>query len=342
MIIKKNIGIDLGTETTQLYLKGAGIILNEPSIVAFNNRTNRVVAHGGEAKKMLARTPSHITAMRPITNGVIADFDIAKEMIERFLKKDDLPWSWFTEAVVSIPTNLTEVERKSVEDLIKEAGANQVYLLEQPIAAALGSRLDINQPTAYLIVDAGAGTTDMAVISMNGIVVSKRLKMAGDELNKEIIRAAREDLKLIIGEPTAEEIKISVGSAVPLGERLEIVARGRDLSSGLPREVLIRDTQVRMWLHRSLKTIVEALKDLIEITPPELAGDIYKNGIYLCGGGSLLRGIDQMIQKEIGVNVQVVEEPLTCVARGTGLVAEELQAYSHLLNYFPRLKPDNL
>ncbi|MEK7086966.1 MAG: rod shape-determining protein [Patescibacteria group bacterium] len=334
MILKKTIGIDLGTDTTQIYLKGAGIVVNEPSIAAFNNRTNRIIAVGKEAKKMLSRTPTHITALRPITNGVIADFDIAKEMIQRFLKSEKLPWSWVTQMIVSVPTNLTEVERKSVEDLLRETGASRVFLVEQPLVAALGSRLNIYDPTAYLVVDIGAGTTDMAVISMNGVVVSNRLKIAGDFLNSEIIRMVREELKLDIGEPTAEEIKISAGTAIPQTERLEIAVRGRDIASGLPREAMIKDTQVRLWLSRPIKTVIEALKNLVEITPPELVGDVYKNGIYICGGGSLLRGIDQMFQKEMGVAVRVVEDPLTCVARGTGMVIENLSEHNQLLNNF--------
>jgi len=283
----------------------------------------------------------HITALRPITNGVIADFDIAKEMVQRLLKFKRLPWSWTTQMVVSVPTNLTEVERKSVEDLLKEAGANQVFLIEQPIVAALGSRLDIYRPSAYLIVDIGAGTTNMAVISMNGVVVSDRLKIAGDYLNAEIIKAVREELRLDIGEPTAEEIKIAVGAVLPQAERLEISVRGRDIASGLPREILLKDTQVRLWLSRPVKAISEALKNLIEITPPELAGDIYKNGIFICGGGSLLRGIDQVFEKEIGVDVNLVEDPLTSVARGTGIVIENMAEHSHLLNNFSSLNPVN-
>jgi len=338
MLFKKNIGIDLGTDTTQIYLEKSGIILNEPSIVAFNNRTSRVIAIGTDAKRMLSRTPAHITALRPIAHGVIADFDMAKEMIQRFLNQNHLPWSWLTEAVVGVPTNLTEVERKSVEDLLKESGANEVYLIEQPLVAAFGSYLDIFQPTAYLIVDMGAGTTDMAIISLNGIVVSKRIKIAGDYLNNEIIRAVREELKLIIGEPTAEEIKIAVGSAISQTEKLEVVVRGRDLGTGLPREAIVKDTQVRLWLHRPLRAMVETMKELIEVTPPELVGDVYKNGIYLCGGGSLLRGIDQLAQKEIGVTVKTVEEPLTCVARGTGIITENLNKYKHLLNNFSDFK----
>lgn len=338
MIIKKQIGIDLGTDTTQVYLEHKGIVVNEPSIVAVNNRTNRVVAHGTEAKKMLSRTPAHITALHPIVHGVIADFDMAREMIQRFLKNDRIPFSFITNMVVSVPTNLTEVERKSVEDLLKEAGARNVYLIEQPLAAAFGSQLDINHPTAYLIVDIGAGTTDMAIISMNGIVVSKRLKIAGNYFDQEIIKAAREDLKLNIGEPTAEEVKTAVATAVPLGERLEITVRGRDVISGLPRELVVKDTQVRLWLSRPLKLLVESLEDLIESAPPELVGDIYKNGIYVCGGGSLLRGIQQLFQKEIGVSVWTVEEPLTSIARGTGFVIENFDAYKHILNNFSSLK----
>jgi len=339
---KKNIGIDLGSDTTQIYLAGEGIVVNESSIVAFNNQTNRVIAVGQEAKKMLSRTPAHITALRPIVNGVIADFDMAKEMIRQFLKRDKLPRSLLTQVVVSVPTNLTEVERKSVEDLLKETGANRVYLIEQPLAAAFGSHLEVNKPTAYLIIDIGAGTTDMAVISLNGIVVSKRLKIGGSYFNQEIIKAVKDEFKLNIGGPTSEEIKINAGSAVPQSEHLEIMVRGRDISTGLPKEIAIKDTQVRLWLSRSLKLLVDAIKDLIEITPPELVGDVYKNGIYCCGGDSLLRGIDKVFQKEIGVTVRIVDEPLTCVARGTGIIIENLDQYRHLLSTFSHSKLANL
>jgi len=335
---KKYFGIDLGTDNTRVYLKGVGIVIDEPSIVAFNNRTGRILAVGSDAKKMLSRTPSHISAIRPISHGVIANFEMAKEMLQQFLKSKDLPWSWITQTVVSVPTNLTEVERKSVEDLLKEVGVSQVYLIEQPLAAAIGSRLDVNQPTAYLIVDIGAGTTDIAVVSMNGVVVSNRLKIAGNHIDQEIIKFVKEEFKLNIGEPTAEEIKINVGSAISNNERLEIKVRGRDVVSGLPHEVIIKDTQVRIWLQKSIKQISQGIKDLIEITPAELVGDIYKNGLYLCGGGSLLRGIDQFLNKELGVNVSVVEEPLGCVARGAGLVVERFNDYRHLLESFSKFK----
>jgi len=335
---KKYFGLDLGTNSTLIYLKGTGIVINEPSIVAFNNRTNRILAVGSNAKKMLSRTPPHISAIKPISHGVIANFEMAKEMLQHFLKFKDLPWSWITQAVVSVPTNLTEVERKSVEDLLKEVGASQVYLIEQPLAAAVGSHLDINQPTAYLIVDIGAGTTDIAVVSMNGVVISNRLKIAGDYMDQEIIKFVKDEFKLNIGEPTAEEIKINVGSATSNNERLEIKVRGRDVVSGLPQEIVIKDTQVRSWLQKSIKQISQGIKDLIEVTPAELVGDIYKNGIYLCGGGSLLRGIEHFLCKELGVNVSVVEEPLSCVVRGTGLVIERFDDYRHLLETFPKFK----
>ena len=335
MLFKKLIGIDLGTDNTRIYLKGKGIVVDEPSIVAFNNRTNKVVAVGRRAKAMLSRTPDHITAMRPITHGVIADFDMAKEMIQTFLKNQAFSWSWLTHVIGTVPTNLTEVERKSVVDLFKETGASNVYILEQPLAAAFSSHLNIYHPSANLIVDIGAGTADMAIISMNGIVASKRLKIAGDYFNNEITKGVRDELKLNIGELTAEDIKLAVGTAVPnTGERLEVAVRGRDVSSGLPREVTVKDTQVRAWLTDPLKNILESIKNLIEATPPELVGDIYENGVYICGGGSLLRGMDDLINKEIGVNVKVVDEPLTCVTRGSGIVTESFEEYEHLLNNF--------
>lgn len=336
MIFKKTIGIDLGTDTTQIYLGGVGIIVNEPSIVAYNNLTNRIVAVGSDAKKMLSRTPAHITVLHPVGNGVIADFDMVKEMIQSFLKRENVPWSWMTRIVVSVPTNLTEVERKSVEDLLREVGANPVFLIEQPIAAALGSHLDIHQPTAHFVVNVGAGTTDIAMISLSGIVVSKRLKIAGDYLNNEIVRGVREEMKLNIGEPTAEEIKLAVGSVVPTSEKYELVIRGRDVQNGLPREAIIKDAQVRFWLAKPAKLIVEAIKEVIESAPPELVGDVYRNGVFLCGGGSLLRGIDQLAAKEIGVPVTVIEDPLTCVARGTGVLCDQFEKHQHLLNTFSK------
>jgi len=334
MILKKNIGIDLGSHNTKIYLKGAGVIFNEPSIIAFNNRSNRVIAVGFEAKKMLSRTPLHITALNPIVNGIIADFDMTKEMLLRFFKSKLIPWSWITDIVVAIPTNLTEVERKSVEDLFREIGMNKVYLIERPIVAALGAGLDITQPAAYLIFDVGAGTTDMAVISFNGVVSSRRLKIAGNYFDQEIIKGVREEMKLYIGEPTAEEIKNSIGSVLPQSEKLEMVIRGREVTNGLPKEISVRDTQVRYWLQKPTKILIETLKELIDTTPAELVGDIYKNGIYLVGGGSLLRGLNQFIEKEIGVKVKTVDDPILDVIRGIGIVTENLNFYKNILEDF--------
>jgi rod shape-determining protein MreB len=334
MIFKKIIGIDLGSNTTKVYLKGTGVILNEPSIIAFNNRSNRVIAVGAEAKKMLSRTPLHITALRPVVNGVIADFDMTKEMLLRFLKSKLLPWSWITDVVLAIPTNLTEVERKSVEDLLREIGMNKVYLIERPIVAALGAGLDVSQPSAHLILDVGAGTTDMAVISFSGVVTSRRLKIAGNYFDQEIVKGVREEMKLYIGDPTAEEIKNTIGSVLPQPEKLEMVVRGRDVATGLPKEISIRDTQIRYWLQKPVKILIENLKELIDSTPAELVGDVYKNGIYLVGGGSLLRGLSQFIEKDVGVKVQIVDNPILDVVRGIGIITENLNFYKNILEDF--------
>lgn len=328
----------MGTANSLVYIKNKGIVINEPSIAAVNNKTGQIVAIGDEAKKMLGRTPAHISIIKPLVNGVISDFDMAQEMLRHFFKRatDNRPFGYYR-AVIGIPPNLTEVERKSVEDAAMNAGAAKAFLIEEPVAAALGSRLPIDEPGATMVVDVGGGTTDIAIISMGGTVISKSLKMAGDKFNEDIIKFIRDEFKLFIGEPTAEELKIAVGSAVPLDERLEIAIRGRDMSSGLPREVIVKNTQIRAAITRSLRSIVEAVKEIIEKTPPELAGDIYKRGIYLCGGGSLLRGLNQLLEKELLVPVYVVDDPLTSVARGTGIIAENFEKYNAF--FVTALKP---
>lgn len=328
---KKDIGIDLGTANSLVYIKERGIVINEPSIVAINNKTGQILAIGDDAKKMLGRTPAHISVIKPLINGVISDFEMTQEILKHFFKKvnDNKVFNYFR-AVIGIPPNLTEVERKSVEDAVINAGASKAYLIEEPIAAALGARLPIDKAVATMIVDIGGGTTDIAVISMNGTVISKSLKIAGDKFNDDIIRFIRDEYKLLIGEPTAEEIKIMVGSAIPVEERLELPIRGRDMSTGLPREVLVRNTQIRIAISRSLRMIIDAIKDVVEKTPPELVGDIYRQGIYICGGGSLLRGIDLLIVKEITVPVTVIDDPLTVVVRGAGIIAENLEKHSQL------------
>lgn len=333
----KNIGVDLGTANSLVYISGRGIVINEPSIAAVNNKTGQVLAIGEEAKKMIGRTPAHITVVRPLINGVISDFEMTQAMLRHFIKKLNEKGNSFFDyhrAIIGVPSNLTEVERKSVEDVLLGAGVSKAYVVEEPMLSALGARLPINDPTANMIVDIGGGTTEIAVISMGGLVTAKSLKVAGDRLNDDIIRFIRDEFRLVIGEPTAEELKKSIGSALPLSpdQKLELAIRGRDMATGLPREVLVRDTQIRSALAKSLKTMLESIKEVIELTPPELVGDILKNGIYLCGGGSLLKGMDKFIEKELLVSARVIEDPLTCVVRGTGIIADNFENYSSLLN----------
>ncbi len=332
--MSKNVGIDLGTANSLVYLSGRGIVINEPSVVAINNKTNKVVAVGDEAKKMLGRTPLHITVVRPLTGGVISDFEMAQEIVKQFLKKlaSGNFMSYYQKAVVGVPSDLTEVERKSVEDAIIGAGVSKAHIIESSLAAALGARLPVADPVANMIIDIGGGTSEIAIISMGGAVTVKSLKIGGDKFNEDIIRFVKDEFHLAIGEPTAEELKIAIGSAIPLNEKLEMAVRGRDLATGLPKEILMKDAHVRAALNKSLRTIVEAVREVVEISPPELVGDILRRGIFLCGGGSLLRGIDQLISKELSVVVTVVDDPLTCVARGAGLLVENLEKYDYILN----------
>lgn len=331
----KDVGIDLGTSNTLVYLAGKGIAVNEASVVALNNKTNQVLAVGHEAKKMLGRTPSHVRIVRPLISGVISDFETTQEMLKHFLRQALKRGSFvnYRRAVVGIPSNLTEVERKSVEDAVIGAGVARAYLIEEPLAAALGARLPINEPTANMIVDIGGGTTEIAIISMGGLVTSKSLKIAGDRLNEDIIRFVRDDFRLVIGKPTAEELKINIGSATSLEEKLEMAIQGRDLTTGLPKEVVVKDAQIRTSIIRSLKTIVEAVREVLEAAPPELSGDILRRGIYLCGGGSLLKGIDELVAKELSVAVNVVDDPLTCMVRGAGVVIENFEQHEPILSH---------
>src|ERR1700734_2698928 len=315
----KDIGIDLGTANSLIYLKHKGIVVNEPSVAAINTKTNHVLAVGDEAKKMLGRVPPHINVVRPLVNGVISDFEMTEEMLRHLLSRPKAsPIMSYRRAVLAIPNNLTEVERKSVEDAALNAGCSKVYLVESPTAAALGAGLPIMLPAASLIVDIGGGTTDIAVISLGGTVVSRTLKVAGDRFNEDIIRFARDEFQLAIGEPSAEFAKIAVGSAIPLDERLEVPIRGRDMTSGLPREVAFKNTHVRAAIAKSLRAIVDSVREVIEATPPELTGDVLKNGITLCGGGALLRGLDQLLEKETGVKVTVADDPLRVSCAGSG------------------------
>lgn len=331
----KDVGIDLGTANSLIYLRNRGLVIQEPSVAAVNLKTNQILAVGEEAKKMLGRTPAHINVSRPLVNGVISNFEMAQEMLRQFLRRlrvKTSPFGSFRRGILAIPNNLTEVERKSVEDAAANAGCANVYLVEEPIAAALGANLPVDLPIASLIVDIGGGTTDIAVISMGGIVVSRTLKIAGDKFNDDIIRFVRDEFKLLIGEPTAEYAKIEVGSAVPMDERIEAPIRGRDISTGLPREVVIKNSHVRAALQKSLRSIVDSVLEVIETTPPELVGDMLKQGVTLAGGGAMLRGLDVLIQKETSVEARVADDPLASVARGLGQIVDSFERHRVILD----------
>lgn len=330
----EHIGIDLGTANCVIYVKNKGILINEPSVVALNSKTNQILAVGEDAKKMLGRTPPHINVVRPLIGGVISDFEMSRETIRSFLNKLKTQkigrWG-FKKAIVAIPNDLTEVEKKSAEDAALTAGCSNVFLIESPLAAALGADLDIEKPEANLIVDIGGGTTDIAVISMGGIVSSKTLKIAGDKFNEEIAKFIKEEFKLIIGDLTAESIKIAIGSVIPQDEKLEIIVRGRDATSGLPKEITVKNSQIRIILAKLLKQIAESIIEVIEKTPPELVGDMLKKGIFLCGGGAILRGLDLVLQKELGVEIKIVPDPQIAVGRGLGKIIEEFDRYKNLV-----------
>ncbi|OHA10974.1 MAG: rod shape-determining protein [Candidatus Sungbacteria bacterium RIFCSPLOWO2_02_FULL_48_13b] len=330
----KDIGIDLGTANTLVYVRGKGIVINEPSVVAVNQKTGQILAIGTEAKRMVGRTPAHIVATRPLVQGVISDFDVTEEMLRRFIQKvHDETFSFFPRprVAIGIPSGVTEVERRAVEDAARNAGAREVYLVEEPMAAAIGIRLPVQEAVGSVIVDIGGGTTDIAVISLGGIVTSKNLRIAGDKLNDDIIRFAREEYKLVLGERTAENIKIAIGSAIELSQPLEATMRGRDVITGLPKEVLIDDSDIRRATRQSVTTIVNVIKTAIEETPPELVADIMHNGITLVGGGALLRGLDRLVAAETRIPTHVAEDPLTAVVRGTGIILEELDALRNVL-----------
>jgi len=332
--MSRDIGIDLGTANTLVYVKGKGIVLNEPSVVAINQKTGQVLAVGNEAKIMVGRTPGYITAIRPLKDGVISDFEVTEQMIKYFI--DKALEKFFTLisrpiVVIGIPCGVTQVEKKAVRDAALSAGAKEVYLVEEPMASAIGVRLPIQEAIGNMIVDIGAGTAEIAVISLGGIVTSKSLRTAGDEINEDIIQYARDEFNLLIGEKTAEEIKILAGSAWPLDETIEAPMRGRDLVTGLPKEVIVNDAQIRQAISRSVKIIVANIRATIEETPPELVADIMSRGIILVGGGSLLRGIDRLITKETQMAVRLVDDPLTAVVRGTGVIIENIATLREVL-----------
>ncbi|MEZ4156570.1 MAG: rod shape-determining protein [Candidatus Paceibacterota bacterium] len=340
---RKGIGIDLGTANTLVYVDGRGIVINEPTYVAINEKTGKVMAVGMEAKDMLGRTPLNIKVIRPLVDGVISDFEMAQEIVSHLLRRVNTRggiFNLFHSAVVSVPSDLTEVERKSVEDAVVGSGVAKAYIIESSLAAALGARLPVHEPVANMIVDIGAGTTEIAIISMGGTVTVKSLRIAGDKLNDDIMKFVRDEYHLAIGVPTAEQIKIEIGSVLPQDEMLTMSIRGRDLASGLPKEVTLKENQIRTAISKSVSKIVDAVREVIEVSPPELVGDILRQGIYMCGGTSLLRGMDALIQRELNVKTHMVEDPLTCVARGTGVAVENIEKYEHILDN--PLKPKDI
>lgn len=324
--MSKDLGIDLGTANTLIYVKGEGIVLREPSVVAINSDTKKVLAVGTEAKEMIGRTPGNIVAIRPLKDGVIADFDVTQTMLKKFIEKVSHKGSFTSpRIVVCYPSGITEVEKRAIDEATKQAGARDVLLLEEPMAAAIGSGLPVNEPTGSMIVDIGGGTTEIAIISLGGIVTAKSLRVAGDDFDQAIISYIKKEYSLMIGERTAEKIKLELGSAYDMGEEMTMEIRGRDLITGLPKEVLIKESEVRESLREPINAIIEAIKTTLEKTPPELASDIIDKGITLAGGGALMRGLDKLIMTETHMPVHIAESPLDCVALGAGKALDTLE-----------------
>jgi rod shape-determining protein MreB len=331
-MFSNDIGIDLGTANTLVYLKGHGIVINEPSVVVVNQKTGQIVAVGAEAKQMLGRTPGHVRAIRPIVDGVISDFEVTEEMLSYLIGKAEKISKKFIRprVVLGVPTGITNVEIRAVEDAARSAGAREVYIIEEPMSAAIGIRLPVKEAVGSVIVDIGGGTTDVAVISLSGVVRSKNLKIAGDLLNTNIINYMKDEFKLLIGERTAEGVKIAIGSVVE-GESMEAEVRGRDLVTGLPRQVIVTDSDIREAILPSILSLVDGVKEVLETTPPEILSDIMHRGLVLSGGGALIRGLDTLLQNTLKIPIYIAEDPLTAVARGTGVVLDDFDSYQEVL-----------
>jgi len=328
----RDLGIDLGTATTIVFAKGEGIILCEPSVVAIDKDTGKIIAIGNEAKGMLGRTPGNIVAIRPLRDGVIADFEVTEMMLRHFINKGHNRSAFVRpRIVIGVPSGITGVERRAVLDAAMHAGAREAYLIEEPMAAAIGANLPVSEPAGSMIVDIGGGTTEVAVLALGGIVVSKSIRVAGDEMDEAIVAHCRKNYNLLIGERTAEQIKIDIGSAYPLGEERTVEVRGRDLVTGLPKTLTLTSSEVRDALSEPVATVVDAIRMTLEKTPPELAADIMDRGIVMAGGTSLLRGLDKHIGQETDMSVYVVDDPMSCVAYGTGKVLDELETLKKVL-----------
>ncbi|MBI3989836.1 MAG: rod shape-determining protein [candidate division NC10 bacterium] len=324
-MFSSDLAIDLGTAATLIYVKGKGIVLSEPSVVAVKKSTNQVLKVGKEAKEMLGRTPGNIVAIRPMKDGVIADFDITEQMIKHFIAKIHNRTTLVRpRVVIGVPSGITQVERRAIRDAAEQAGAREVYLIEEPMAAAIGAGLPVQEPSGNMVVDIGGGTTEVAVISLSGIVYSQSVRIAGDEMDEAIIQYLKRKYNLLIGERTAENIKIQIGSAYPFDEPRRMEIKGRDLVDGIPKTLTINDSDIREALHDPISAIVDAVKTALERTPPELAADIAEKGIVMAGGGALLHGLDTLLALETHLKVRVADDPLTCVVIGTGRALDEL------------------
>ncbi|MBI3584881.1 MAG: rod shape-determining protein [Nitrospinae bacterium] len=325
-LFSNDLAVDLGTANTVVFVKGKGIVLREPSVVAIHNESKEVLAVGSEAKQMLGRTPGNIVAIRPMRDGVIANFEVTEAMIKYFIRKvHNRKTLVRPRVVIGVPSGITQVEKRAVRDSATSAGAREVYLMEEPMAAAIGVGLPISSPTGNMIVDIGGGTTEVAVISLSGIVYSRSVRVAGDEMDEAIINYIKRKYNLLIGERTAEEIKIKIGSAYPLEEKQEMEVKGRDLVAGIPKVLIINDEEIREALAEPVSTIVENVKIALERTPPELAADIVDKGIVMAGGSSMLKGLDLLLREETGLPIILAEDPLSAVALGTGKALDELE-----------------
>lgn len=329
----KDLGIDLGTTNTRIYLKGRGLVINQPSLVAINTRLDQIIAIGFSAKKMLGKSPAHVCLIKPIENGIITDFEVTEKMLRHSFNKIYSGFFSFVrpKVVLAVPLDITEVEKKSFEDVVLQAGARKVFLVERPVAAAIGMRLPINESVGNLVAEIGGGLTEVAVIALNGIVAWKSLKIGGETWSKNIWQYVKEKFNLLLGEQTIEEIKVKIGSAFPLKEKQEIKVKGRDLISGLPKEISLTDEEVREAITPSINLIVEAISDTIEKTPPELVADILSRGILLSGGGAMLKGLDQLISKKIKIPTHLVDDPSTSVIRGLGFILEDFENLKSVL-----------
>ena len=333
----RDMAVDLGTANTLVYVRGRGIVLNEPSVVALNTNNGQIVAVGVEAKRMIGRTPGNIVAVRPLKDGVIADFDVTERMLRYFIQKVHRRTHLAKpRLVVAVPSGITGVEQSAVKEAGHQAGARRVYIIEEPMAAAIGAGLPIHEPTGNMVVDIGGGTTEVAVISLGGIVTSQSIRVGGDELDQAIITFGKKEYSLMLGERTAEEIKMAIGSAFPAEDEPHAEIRGRDLVSGLPKTVVISAAEVRKAIEEPVNLIVDAVKNTLDKCPPELAGDVMDRGIVLTGGGALLRGLDERLRRETGMPIHIAENPLDSVALGAGKCVEEFEALQQVLDAAPR------